>query len=204
MVVAIVLAIAERRRLGATFRALPQGHMTALAITADSLLDLERSSIRSFVKSCAEQLTGRVLDVGCGLQPYRSIVEQAGGEYVPYDRVSYPANVSGEDVGPDCSAWTHLGFDAILSTQIIQYHEEPFELLAEFRSILHNGGHLVITGPTCWPEREPEDLFRFTQAGIGTLLRCAGFEIVRLELRAGVSVAPGFDLSLGWGALCRA
>lgn len=172
-------------------------------MTADSILDLERSSIRSFVESAAALLAGKVLDVGCGLQPYRDIVEAAGGHYVGYDRTSYPANVSGENLGPDCEAWTHLGFDAILCNQVIQYHEEPFELLVELRHILTPGGHLVITGPTCWPEREPEDLFRFTQAGIGTLLRCAGFEIVRLEPRAGVAVAPGFDLSLGWGAVGR-
>lgn len=173
-----------------------------MTMTADSLLDLERSSIHSFVESCAEQLAGRVLDVGCGLQPYRSIVEQAGGEYVGYDRVSFPANVSGADVGGH--PLEGALYDALLCTQVLQYAPDPFDFLAGCHFALRKGGHLVITGPTCWPERESEDLFRFTQAGIGTLLRCAGFEIVRLEPRAGVSVAPGFDLSLGWGAVGRA
>ena len=173
-------------------------------MTADEVRELERSSIRGFVTSCREHLTGRVLDYGCGRQPYRDIVEYAGGEYVGYDRADFPANVSGEDVGPDYDALPVGGFDAVLSTQTIQYHEEPYELLLDFRALLRPGGVLVITGPTCWPEVESEDLFRFTQAGIGLMLREAGFAVLRLVPRAGVSVAPGFDFSLGWGAVGRA
>lgn len=172
-------------------------------MTADEVRQLERESIAAFVASAAEQFAGaRVLDFGCGLQPYRLIVEAAGGDYVGYDREAFPGNVSDTDVGPD---YGDLGrFDCVLSTQMLQYSEEPFELLLEFRSLLWDGGVLVLTGPTNWPEVEPVDLFRFTEAGIGFMLREAGFDVLRLERRASVRVGPGFELSLGWGAVARA
>jgi hypothetical protein len=92
----------------------------------------------------------------------------------------------------------------VLCTQTIQYWPEPFEVLLAICSALHDGGHLVLTGPTCWPEIEGDDLFRYTQGGVEKLLRWAGFDVVRIVPRAGVSVAPGFDFSLGWGAVARA
>lgn len=171
-------------------------------MTADEIRQLERTSIRSFVESCADNLGGRVLDVGCGLQPYRDVVEAAGGEYVGYDRVDFPANVSGENIGPDPTALRD--FDAVLLNQVIQYAEEPLELLLMCGAVLRRGGVLVVTGPTNWPEWENDDLFRYTQAGIEKLLRWAGFDVVRIVPRAGVSVAAGFGFSLGWGALARA
>lgn len=173
-------------------------------MTADEIRDLERQSIRAFVESCADHLTGRVLDVGAGLQPYRDIVEAGGGEYVPHDRVDYPANVSGENVGPPDQMEERGGFDAVLLNQVIQYSEEPLELLLGCAHVLRDGGVLIATGPGCWPEVEGDDLFRYTQAGVEKLLRWAGFEVVRLEARASVQAAPGFELSLGWGAVARA
>lgn len=173
-------------------------------MTAAELQELEVSSIRSFVEQHArDYLTGRVLDFGCGQSPYQGIIEAAGGVYAPFDRVAFPANVSGEDVGPD-SIPDNEQFDAALCTQVIQYLEEPYDELMKLRGLIRPNGHLVLTGPTCWPEREPDDLWRFTQAGVEKLLRWAGFEVLVLQPRAGVALAPGFELSLGWGAVARA
>lgn len=171
-------------------------------MTADEIRELERDSIRAFVESCTAHFTGMVLDYGSGLSPYRDVIKRAGGEYVAHDRIGYAANVSHEDVGSDDPLAGR--YDAILCTQVLQYVEEPFELLLLFAASLVDGGHLVITGPESWPSIEGDDLFRYTQAGVEKLLRWAGFDVVRIVPRAGVSVAPGFDFSLGWGAVARA
>lgn len=166
-----------------------------------ALRDLERASIRAFVESCSEQLSGRVLDFGCGTQPYRDVVEAAGGTYVPFDRRRYPGNVSGEDVGGYGIA---DGWTAVLCTQMIQYAENTFALLAVFHQLLSaRGGYLVLTGPTNWPEDEPEDLFRFTRTGIAALLRLTGFEVLRCESRAQIPGPDGVPLSLGFGVVAR-
>lgn len=169
------------------------------AVNGDELRDLERASIRAFVESCADDLGGAVLDLGCGREPYRQVIEAAGGTYTPFDRARFPGNVSGEDIGAEL----HIGdaeiFDAVLSTQVVQYVDSPVRWLAKIQGLLKVGGVLVLTGPTNWPVVEDTDLWRFTPAGARRLLHDIGFDVVRVEPRA---VADGW--LLGWGAVARA
>lgn len=187
-----------------------------------TLRELESASIRAFVQSAADEgyLSGRVLDYGCGKQPYRDIVEVAGGSYYGYDMAEFPANVSGADVGEYEEAWfSDDAFDAILCTQVIQYvplwrwgqqHTIPTIFAAWQREVLAPEGHLVMTYPTNWPEVEPEDLHRFTKAGMERLLTEAGFTIVRHERRAwALMVASDVGdanerIALGYGVVARA
>lgn len=190
------------------------------------LRTIERESIRAFVEQAGIDgyLSGRVLDYGCGKQPYRSLVESFGAEYMPYDHSSFPANVSEEDVGDQPFIWPEVDYDAILCTQVVQYiplvryGEEPGRSLqgrlTNFRLALTvQSGHLILTYPTNWPEVEPEDLHRFTKAGMERLLTEAGFEIVRHEPRFFARLysedVPPKQLSpewlaLGYGVIARA
>jgi SAM-dependent methyltransferase len=172
-------------------------------VTLDELTASENDSIRAFVQLHASLLTGRVLDLGCGRSPYRSIVDDGGGDYVGYDRANLPANMSGTDIGPDYGDLAPHSFDAVLSTQVIQFHEEPFELLLECRSLLRDRGALVMTGPTCWPEVNPEDLFRFTRNGIAFMLREAGFEVAACVERRLFDLGE-VKLAYGWGVVAFA
>jgi SAM-dependent methyltransferase len=165
------------------------------------LRSLERDSIRAFVESCSEHLTGRVLDYGCGRQPYRSIIEAAGGEYLPFDRAHFPANLSGEDVG--LATWAWAGFDAVLCTQVLQYCHYPTDELMRFRQALRDGGHLVLTYPTNWPEVEEADLHRFTKAGMEHMLDRRGFTVIRHDWRHGFQ-HEGNSFTCGYGCVAQA
>jgi SAM-dependent methyltransferase len=169
-------------------------------LTAASLRELERDSIRTFLNAHSHLLTGRTLDYGCGRQQYESIVRRAGGVYIPHDRTEYPANVSGEDVGPEETEWGDL--DAILCVQVIQYVPDVEGLLGGFCDLLRGGepGALLLVGGVNWPEVEPEERQRFTQSGIESLLFEVGFRDVEVEGRAGIGFQD-FTLSLGWGAV---
>lgn len=106
------------------------------------LREEEARSIREFVQIAADEgyLSGRVLDYGCGKQPYRDIVEAAGGTYFGFDRPQFPANVGADFLPEGISFWdhsnnrpvdhatalftwtkTHGYFDTILCTQVLQY-----------------------------------------------------------------------------------
>ncbi len=166
-----------------------------------SIRDVERASIRAFVESCSEDLIGCVLDYGCGKQPYRDIVEGAGGDYWPYDRLRFPASVTEEDWGvgdPLTSKW-----DAILCNQVMQFIPDVLGLLERFRAALLPGGVLVMTYATNWDEVEPADLHRFTSSGMTSLLSDARFTVLRHERRAEVLLG-GFRFPLGYGVLARA
>lgn len=173
-----------------------------------SLRALEHQSIRDFVQRAANEgyLRGRVLDYGCGLQPYRAIVEDAGGEYEGYDLQAYGGNVSGEDIGQELF-WDANAWDAILCTQVVQYvapGHEIVEMLADCHDRLFKDGFLVMTYPTNWPEVEPSDLHRFTKAGMERLLTETGFEILVHDRRAvGAVSLSGDEFAVGYGVVAR-
>lgn len=165
----------------------------------------ERDSIAAWVNHAADLgcFAGRVLDFGCGLSPYREIVQRAGGAYYGWDRADNPANVSGKDIGTiDRPLELDTAWDAILCTQVIQYVESPADLLYAFWGALTMTGYLVLTGPTNWPEVEPQDIHRHTRAGIRRLLEAQEFEVVELEHRAQMEV-DGAILSHGYGIIAR-
>lgn len=181
--------------------------LRAHEVNDTSVRKVERASIREFVTTCQPYLSGRVLDYGCGLQPYRDIVEAVGGEYEGFDRDSFPGSV-GVNIGFDGEPMPLVlreseTFHSILCNQIVQYVPDPGELLTRFRGALAEGGHLILTYPTTWAEVETDDLARFTRAGMERLLRRAGFTIVRHEQRAVIDLG-GFRLPLGYGVLARA
>lgn len=179
-----------------------------------NLRDYERESIRRFVQSAADEgyFKGRVLDFGCGQQPYRVIVEAAEGEYHGFDRPYFPGSTVLADVGeepwPAPETW-----DTILCTQVLQYAEFPVDMLRAFHQ---RGNVLVMTYQTHWPEVEEADHWRFTKAGMEWQLTRTGFKILRHVARGSVwdprfdvgsnkrVTATGEELVLGYGVVARA
>jgi SAM-dependent methyltransferase len=146
----------------------------------------ERESIRSFMERHREYLRGRVLDYGAGKQPYRDLVD---GEYVPFEKGDR----------------TPLGFfNAVMCNQVIQYVPNPCSALRDIGMMLAAGGKLLITYPTNWDEVEGNDLWRFTSAGMESLLTRAGFNILIHERRAVVTnQEDGFKFPLGYGCVAE-
>ena len=102
-----------------------------------NLRDRDRASIHAYLLENSDLLTGRVLDFGAGRQPYRDVIEGAGGEYVPYDRTAFPGSCAEAD-SPD-----PVGvFDAVVVTQVVQYLLAPVEEFRWMRSLVRPGGWL--------------------------------------------------------------
>jgi len=178
-------------------------------MSPDTLRVLEAKSIRAFVESCADRFGGVVLDYGCGTNPYRDIVEQAGGTYVGADSPAFPSHVPGgefRDLVPTLGQpGTRVQADTVLFTQVAQYVPAAtlWSLLYEWRRMLHPHGALVMTYPTNWPEVEDTDLHRFTRAGMTKLLTETGYAIVRHERRGEIEWR-GERFALGYGAVAEA
>jgi len=173
-------------------------------MSPDDLTRIENDSIRKWLHSVADEgyFKGPVLDYGCGRSPYRRLVEEHGGEYIGFDRAAYPANLGVGNVGPDLDP--AVTYDAVLMTQVIQYVLRPDELLADIgQYTVRMGGYLVMTYPTNWPEVQEVDRWRFTKAGMETLLDEAGFTILRHDRRATVHTT-GYEWALGYGCVARA
>lgn len=134
-------------------------------------------------------LRGRVLDVGCGMQPYRAWMRDV--QYVGLDRegpLSKPDVVGTVDALP----FEDASFDGLLSTQVFEHVRAPERALRECARVLRGGATIVLTVPGVWPAHEvPYDYWRFTRYGVDEVLRESGFENVS------VRGAGGFWASVG-------
>ena len=164
-------------------------------MTGDEIRAMQRQHISDFLAGV--DFTGRVLDYGCSHGPYRGIVEAAGGEWHGYNRDHYPGG-SKDNIGPD----NPLGekWDVILCTQVLQYVPDPPWLLDDFRG---SAPRLVLTYALNWPEVEPEDLWRFTSAGMEVMLRETGWEPVRHVQLGAVPFGEREWCALGYGVVAE-
>ena len=141
-------------------------------------------------------LDGRVLDIGCGMQPYRVLLGPRVTEYVGVDRagpLSNPTVVADADALPFESAT----FDGVMSTQVFEHLRDPEAGLRESARVLRPGGRIVLTVPGVWPTHEaPHDYWRFTRHGLERSLATAGFTDVHIEVLGGLWSTVGQMINL--------
>lgn len=168
--------------------------VTEFAPDSDPIRQIERASISLFIQEHAGAFASmNVLDYGCGTaetcvkpQPYRGIVEKAGGKYTGYDKAEHG----------DFDDFEHGEFDAVICTQVIQCADDPLALLTEMGDLLREDGVLLLTYPTAWPDL-PGENYRFTKTGMTKTVTAAGFKIGKHISRAMLYLDNGFALSLG-------
>ncbi|MSS73343.1 MAG: class I SAM-dependent methyltransferase [Candidatus Latescibacteria bacterium] len=143
---------------------------------------------RRYIAGAVRYGRGRMLDVGCGGQPYRGLFAPAVSACVGLDRRGNP------DVKGDAQALPFRAgaFDTILCGQVLEHLPEPGRAMAEMGRTLRTGGHLIVTAPHIWGiHEEPHDYYRFTRYGLCHLMRQAGLEVVEVRAMAGYWVTAG-------------
>jgi SAM-dependent methyltransferase len=113
---------------------------------------------------------GRVIDLGCGDQPYRQYCRCR--EYLGIDKNS--GELRGDffrlKLGKNRA-------DTVISTQVLEHVSEPKKLFSLVYDLLKPRGHLILATPFVWPlHDEPHDYWRFTPYGLKYLGRQAGFK----------------------------
>jgi SAM-dependent methyltransferase len=115
------------------------------------------------LRELLSRLEGRVLDVGCGEQPYRPWLPP-GGDYVGIDVDERPGTVR---IHPG-ERWPldDASFDAVLCTQVLEHDSDPDHTLAEIERVLRPGGTAVISVPFAYNEHAmPHDYRRWSAVG---------------------------------------
>ena len=145
-----------------------------------------RRELLCAVRALGPEISGRVLDVGCGTRPYESLLKAS--EYVgleldtPENRAARKADLfyDGRRLPfPDAS------FDAVICNQVLEHVFEPDSFLREIARVLRNGGRLLLTVPFVWDEHEqPRDFGRYSSFGLAALLSRNGFRLLRQEKTA--------------------
>jgi SAM-dependent methyltransferase len=146
-----------------------------------------------------------VLDIGCGLQPYRAFLDGDRVEYVGLDRpgpLSAPTVIGSAESLP----FEAHSFDAVISTQVLEHVPDPRGALLEAVRVLRPRGTLVVTVPGVWPAHEvPYDYWRFTRHGLESLLARCGIEPAIVQPLGGLwsSVGQMVNLELQRGQFSR-
>lgn len=155
---------------------------------------LHRRAIAGGLQSVLPRLHGRLLDVGCGRQPYREFVTTPPSRVTEYVGLDFGGGRYGE---PDVR-WdgTHMpfadgAFNCALMTEVLEHCPHPEQLLSETFRVLAQGGVVYATVPFLWPFHDvPQDEYRYTPFALKRLFTSAGF--------SAVDVLPtgGWDASL--------
>jgi SAM-dependent methyltransferase len=153
---------------------------------------LERVSIVQAIRELRHRVKpGRLLDVGCGMKPYESLLTQRGSRYYGTD---WPVSMEGSygdltraDFFSDSMVlpFREGTFDTVISTQMLEHVRHPEIVIPEMARVLKPDGILILSAPMTWPlHEEPFDYYRYTLHGLRHLLKEADFEILD-EIRRG-------------------
>jgi SAM-dependent methyltransferase len=139
-----------------------------------------RRGLRAGLGEFLPQLTGEVLDVGCGRQPYRHLVPAARYVGVDVDTpVTRALGVAELYYDGRKLPVADAAFDAVLCSQVLEHVFTPDGFLREIHRVLRPGGRLLLATPFTWDEHEqPHDFARYSSFGLRALLEQNGFEVV--------------------------
>jgi SAM-dependent methyltransferase len=144
---------------------------------------LARRGLSEALAKYATIADGKLLDVGCGTKPYKSIFNVT--EYVGIDidnAGTRQTNIADKFYDGTTFPVDDSEFNVVLCNQVLEHVFNPIEFMQEIYRVLMPNGKLIITVPFVWDEHEqPFDYARYTSFGLKALLEENGFKIVTHE-----------------------
>ena len=125
-----------------------------------------------------EQKGLKILDVGCGLKPYRSYFGKM--MYIGIDKswtVEWMKALDVQAIAENIPFKSN-SFNIVLCTQVLEHLAFPEQALKEIHRVLKLGGWLILSTHGIWGEgHEIVDLWRWTSAGLRKMLGLKGFKV---------------------------
>lgn len=129
---------------------------------------------------------GRALDIGCGGQPMRAMIERMGYAYTGLDARQNPAGTVDVVVPIDQPLPGELldrgPFHLVLCTEVLEHVADWPAAFAHIRQLLVPGGVAIITCPFVYvPHEEPYDFWRPTSHALSYYAGREDLRVVELE-----------------------
>jgi SAM-dependent methyltransferase len=146
---------------------------------------------KNFLDISSKFLKGKLIDIGCGIKPYKKVLEPFVTEHVGVDH---------EDTTHDKSKIDYFGtaynipvdsnsFDSAICTAVLEHLEEPELAIRECFRILKPGAFAIYSVPFMWHVHEaPRDFYRYSRYGLKYLFEKAGFEVIEIRPLSGFLV----------------
>lgn len=150
---------------------------------------IAREGLYNGIMSKASEMTGKLLDIGCGNKPYEDLFTNISS-YSGLEITSTIHKSTKADFFYDGTVFPfeNESFDSILLNQVFEHVFNPDEFLKEVFRILKPGGKLLISVPFVWDEHEqPYDYARYSSFGLKSIFLKSGFEVV-----SSVKTSPNF------------
>jgi SAM-dependent methyltransferase len=126
---------------------------------------LERIGASYLLKEHSPLLSGLVLELGVGRDPYSSAAP---------NRISVDISPTAQ---PDVIADAHHlpfrdgTFDSVIASQVFEHLHSPWVAAAELDRVVNGSGTVIVTVPFLYGlHEEPHDYFRFTEWGLKRIL----------------------------------
>lgn len=164
------------------------------------IVPLLKEKIEQCITQYAEPAIGsrKALDMGCGGQPFRALLERAKYSYCGAD-----ANPQGVEVDFRCALDEELPtellrrgpFDFVLCTEVLEHVADWRTAFENFGLLLAPGGRALITTPFFYPlHEEPYDFWRPTLHAVDYYARLAGLGIAYRQAAGDVCDVLGTTL----------
>lgn len=151
------------------------------------------------LKPLLRRLRGKVLDAGCGEQPYKKWVGSSNdGSDVRLTGLDITQDSAADIIVDSHSPWPFRDgeFDALICLQVMEHVKDLPLLVSEINRVLKPGGEAIITVPFIFNEHGlPDDFRRFSRNGIRQQFQ--GYELLKLKGQGGIGTSLG-TLLLNW------
>ena len=160
-----------------------------------------RSSLYKNISYLAPNVSGNILDVGCGRKPYEHLFTHSTS-YIGLD--TFSSGHSHTKTRADCFydgtvfPFDTNTFDSIVCFEVMEHIEDVDFFLSEISRVLKPGGMFLCTTPFAWEEHEmPYDFVRYTSIGLKAKLSKNFEEIYLIKTNSSVlAVSQLFIASL--------
>ncbi len=150
--------------------------------------DLPIASVLFYLKPWLKSQKGKILEVGCGAQPYRHMLN-ADCVYTGLDWVGAQSNFKykvPDTIYYDGKKFPYgdNSFDAVLHTEVLEHIWDYKEFLSECLRVLKKDGKMFFAIPfSVRYHYIPHDFWRFTPAALERILKEAGFREIIIKSR---------------------
>jgi SAM-dependent methyltransferase len=145
---------------------------------------IARKNLYKNIEACSGEVSGRILDVGCGRKPYKALFKSE--VYIGIDIENEGHDHTNEDIDVYYDGkvfpFEDECFDSVLTFQVFEHVFTPNKFMKEINRVLKPGGKLLLAVPFVWDEHEqPNDYARYSSFGLTSILKENGFTIVSLK-----------------------